>query len=29
MSDRTCIYVAARVDEAKRVEAVLTGHGID
>ena len=29
MSDRTCIYVAARVDEAKHVEAVLARHGID
>jgi hypothetical protein len=29
MSDRTCIYVAARVAEAKRVEAVLTRNAID
>ena len=29
MSDRTCIYIAARLSEAKRVEAVLTRHGID
>jgi len=29
MSARTCIYVAARVNEAKRVETVLTRHGID
>ena len=29
MSDRACIYVAARLSEAKRVEAVLTRHGID
>jgi hypothetical protein len=29
MSDRTCIYSAARGDEAKRVEMVLTRNGID
>lgn len=29
MSIRTCIYVAARAAEARRVETVLTRHGID
>jgi hypothetical protein len=29
MSDRTCIYIAARLSEAKRVEEVLTRNGID
>ena len=29
MSDRTCIYIAAHLSEAKRVEEVLTRHGID
>jgi hypothetical protein len=29
MSDRACIYIAARLSEAKRVEEVLTRIGID
>jgi hypothetical protein len=29
MSERACIYIAARLAEAKRVEAVLTRTGID
>jgi len=29
MADRTCIYIAAHVTEAKRVEAVLTRIGVD
>jgi hypothetical protein len=29
MADRTCIYIAAHVTEAKRVEAVLTWIGVD
>ncbi len=29
MSDRTCIYIAARLREAQRVEEVLTRLGID
>ncbi len=29
MSDRTCIYIAARLPEAQRVEEVLARLGID